>query len=217
MQLYTSQLHTQIIWCGNFDIWFHYSCARNQGRVGKKTWDHSIADSPEQIRKLISRKNPGKCVSRVWMQGMDYARNGVGWNHHIMFFFRKTLLREQDELRNVGWILESDWDSLRDFWRAQTQHYLVQRRGASRSDPCSTLFCTGEQFFIYQVNISLNLVWKLIKFVNNPFKMNLNEFSYMRREDSGMFQCSGFNEGGYVTGYTWLRVKSKYFQIVYWQ
>ena len=37
--------------------------------------------------------------------------------------------------------------------------------------------------------------------------------SYMRREDSGMFQCSGYNEGGYVTGYTWLRVKSKHFYI----
>ena len=36
-------------------------------------------------------------------------------------------------------------------------------------------------------------------------------FSYMRREDSGMFQCSGSNEAGHVTGYTWLRVKSKHY------
>ena len=100
-------------------------------------------------------KKSGKAFSWAWMQGMDYARyDGIT----ITVFFRKTILREQDELRNIGWILESDWDSLRDFWRAQTQHYLVQRRGASGSDPCSTLFCTGEQFFIYQVNISLNFV-----------------------------------------------------------
>ena len=31
----------------------------------------------------------------------------------------------------------------------------------------------------------------------------------MRREDSGMFQCEGTNPAGHVTGYTWLRVKSK--------
>ena len=31
----------------------------------------------------------------------------------------------------------------------------------------------------------------------------------MRREDSGMFQCEGINPAGHVTGYTWLRVKSK--------
>ena len=131
-----------------------FMCTQPRGWE-KKTWDHSIGDSPEQIRKLISRKNPGKYVSWAWMQGMDYARyDGIT----ITVFFRKTILREQDELRNIGWILESDWDSLRDFWRAQTQHYLVQRRGASGSDPCSTLFCTGEQFFIYQVNISLNFV-----------------------------------------------------------
>ena len=30
------------------------------------------------------------------------------------------------------------------------------------------------------------------------------------REDSGMFQCSASNEAGYITGYTWLRVKSKF-------
>ena len=34
--------------------------------------------------------------------------------------------------------------------------------------------------------------------------------NYMRREDSGMFQCSASNEAGYITGYTWLRVKSKW-------
>eukprot|EP00090_Calanus_glacialis_P041134 TRINITY_DN7227_c0_g1_i2.p1 TRINITY_DN7227_c0_g1~~TRINITY_DN7227_c0_g1_i2.p1 ORF type:complete len:2186 (-),score=220.82 TRINITY_DN7227_c0_g1_i2:579-7136(-) len=32
--------------------------------------------------------------------------------------------------------------------------------------------------------------------------------NYMRREDSGMFQCSASNEAGYITGYTWLRVKT---------
>ena len=26
-----------------------------------------------------------------------------------------------------------------------------------------------------------------------------------------MFQCSASNEAGYITGYTWLRVKSKFF------
>ena len=36
--------------------------------------------------------------------------------------------------------------------------------------------------------------------------------NYMRREDSGMFQCSGSNQAGYSTGYTWLRVKSKSIQ-----
>lgn len=159
MQLYTSQLHTQIILCGNFDIWFHYSCTRNQEDVGKK-----------DMRSLNCRftgANPqidfAEKSGEICQLGMS-ARNGVGWNHRNSFFLRKTILREQDELRNIGWILESDWDSLRDFWRAQTQHYLVQRRGASGSDPCSTLFCTGEQFFIYQVNISLNFVlnfWNL--------------------------------------------------------
>ena len=34
--------------------------------------------------------------------------------------------------------------------------------------------------------------------------------NYMRREDSGMFQCSVQNSAGYTTGYTWLRVKSKF-------
>ena len=34
--------------------------------------------------------------------------------------------------------------------------------------------------------------------------------NYMRREDSGMFQCSAENQAGYTTGYTWLRVKSKW-------
>ena len=38
---------------------------------------------------------------------------------------------------------------------------------------------------------------------------NSLHISFMRREDSGMFQCSATNEAGYVTGYTWLRVKSK--------
>ena len=33
--------------------------------------------------------------------------------------------------------------------------------------------------------------------------------NYMRREDSGMFQCSASNSAGYTTSYTWLRVKSK--------
>jgi len=32
--------------------------------------------------------------------------------------------------------------------------------------------------------------------------------NYMRREDSGMFQCSASNEAGYTTAYTWLRVKT---------
>ena len=36
--------------------------------------------------------------------------------------------------------------------------------------------------------------------------------NYMRREDSGMFQCSAQNSAGYTTGYTWLRVKSKFQQ-----
>ena len=40
---------------------------------------------------------------------------------------------------------------------------------------------------------------------NNSLHIN-----YMRREDSGMFQCSASNEAGYITGYTWLRVKSKW-------
>ena len=34
---------------------------------------------------------------------------------------------------------------------------------------------------------------------------------FISREDSGMFQCSASNEAGYITGYTWLRVKSKFF------
>ena len=34
--------------------------------------------------------------------------------------------------------------------------------------------------------------------------------NYMRREDSGMFQCSASNQAGYTTSYTWLRVKSKF-------
>ena len=34
--------------------------------------------------------------------------------------------------------------------------------------------------------------------------------NYMRREDSGMFQCSASNQAGYTTAYTWLRVKSKW-------
>ena len=34
---------------------------------------------------------------------------------------------------------------------------------------------------------------------------------FFSREDSGMFQCSASNEAGYITGYTWLRVKSKFF------
>jgi protein sidekick len=38
---------------------------------------------------------------------------------------------------------------------------------------------------------------------NNSLHIN-----YMRREDSGMFQCSASNEAGYITGYTWLRVKT---------
>jgi hypothetical protein len=33
--------------------------------------------------------------------------------------------------------------------------------------------------------------------------------SFMRREDSGMFQCIAGNEAGDVTASTWLRVKSK--------
>ena len=33
--------------------------------------------------------------------------------------------------------------------------------------------------------------------------------SFMRQEDSGMFQCLASNEAGDVTAYTWLRVKSK--------
>ena len=33
--------------------------------------------------------------------------------------------------------------------------------------------------------------------------------NYMRREDSGMFQCSASNSAGYTTSYTWLRVKSE--------
>ena len=40
---------------------------------------------------------------------------------------------------------------------------------------------------------------------NNSLHIN-----YMRREDSGMFQCSASNQAGYITGYTWLRVKSKW-------
>jgi len=37
---------------------------------------------------------------------------------------------------------------------------------------------------------------------------NSLHISFMRREDSGMFQCSASNQAGYVTGYTWLRVKT---------
>ena len=29
-----------------------------------------------------------------------------------------------------------------------------------------------------------------------------------------MFQCSASNEAGYITGYTWLRVKSKFLYLV---
>ena len=33
--------------------------------------------------------------------------------------------------------------------------------------------------------------------------------TYLRMEDSGMFQCTASNEAGDLVGYTWLRVKSK--------
>ena len=35
------------------------------------------------------------------------------------------------------------------------------------------------------------------------------KISFLRLEDSGMFQCSSSNEVGDIVGYTWLRVKSK--------
>ena len=40
------------------------------------------------------------------------------------------------------------------------------------------------------------------------------KINFLRLEDSGMFQCSASNAAGDLVGYTWLRVKSKYIQIV---
>lgn len=40
---------------------------------------------------------------------------------------------------------------------------------------------------------------------NNSIHIN-----FMRLEDSGMFQCTGENQAGTITGYTWLKVKSKW-------
>ena len=34
------------------------------------------------------------------------------------------------------------------------------------------------------------------------------KITYLRLEDSGMFQCTASNEAGDLVGYTWLRVKS---------
>lgn len=42
--------------------------------------------------------------------------------------------------------------------------------------------------------------------MDNNHSLHIN---YMRLEDSGMFQCAASNQAGDVTGYTWLRVKSK--------
>ena len=49
-----------------------------------------------------------------------------------------------------------------------------------------------------------------VRYSINPNNNSLH-INYMRREDSGMFQCSASNEAGYITGYTWLRVKSELF------
>ena len=46
-----------------------------------------------------------------------------------------------------------------------------------------------------------------VRYSVNPHNNSLH-INYMRREDSGMFQCSASNEAGYITGYSWLRVKS---------
>ena len=40
------------------------------------------------------------------------------------------------------------------------------------------------------------------------------KINFLRLEDSGMFQCSASNAAGDLVGYTWLRVKSKYIQII---
>ncbi len=36
--------------------------------------------------------------------------------------------------------------------------------------------------------------------------------SFLRLEDSGVFQCSASNDAGDVVGYTWLKVRSEYFR-----
>lgn len=36
------------------------------------------------------------------MQGMDYARNGVEWNHHIMFFLEKPYFENKMNFETLG-------------------------------------------------------------------------------------------------------------------
>ena len=64
----------------------------------------------------------------------------------------------------------------------------------------TSTICEGSQL------LQVNAKWK--KLSTSP-KYQTQHF--ISREDSGMFQCSASNEAGYITGYTWLRVKSKFF------
>jgi protein sidekick len=47
------------------------------------------------------------------------------------------------------------------------------------------------------------------KTMGEDVEKNYLKISFLKLDDSGMFQCKASNEAGEVVGYSWLRVKSK--------
>ena len=72
--------------------------------------------------------------------------------------------------------------------------------------PCAVAGSPGPQITWYRDSQTLDSIPAVRYKIAENGSLIIN---YMRREDSGMFQCSASNEAGYTTGYTWLRVKSK--------
>ena len=79
--------------------------------------------------------------------------------------------------------------------------------GHSLTLPCAVDGSPAPDVIWYRDGVPLsetpNLRFSVLKNNNSLY------ISYMRQEDSGMFQCLASNEAGDVTAYTWLRVKSK--------
>ena len=79
--------------------------------------------------------------------------------------------------------------------------------GHSLTLPCAVDGSPAPDVSWYRDGVPLsetpNLRFSVLKNNNSLY------ISYMRQEDSGMFQCLASNEAGDVTAYTWLRVKSK--------
>lgn len=80
--------------------------------------------------------------------------------------------------------------------------------GHSLTLPCAVDGSPAPDVSWYRDGVPLsetpNLRFSVLKNNNSLY------ISYMRQEDSGMFQCLASNEAGDVTAYTWLRVKSKF-------